>query len=158
MKFYGYPDVVNQNAVRIVAGFVTALTIVAILIPSIPISLFLTYGFLARFIAGPSFDLFAFLASKVIVPKLNISFLPTAGVPKRFAQSIGLAFSLIGLAFLLFGNVFYYQVTLSILAFFALLESSLGFCAGCFAFSLLMKVGLIPEEVCERCNNLKLNA
>jgi hypothetical protein len=158
MKFAGYPDIVNQNAVRIVAGFVTILALLAIIFPSIPLSLFLAYGFLARFLAGPSFDPFASFASRVLVPRFHISFQPTAGVPKRFAQGIGLGFSVTALVFLLLGNVFYYQITLSILTFFALLESSLGFCAGCYAFQLLMKVGIVPQEVCERCNNLKYNS
>ena len=38
----------------------------------------------------------------------------------------------------------------------ASLEASLGFCLGCKIFALLMKVGVIPEETCEACNNLAL--
>ena len=37
---------------------------------------------------------------------------------------------------------------------FAFLESALGFCVGCKAFALMMKVGVIPAEVCDRCNNV----
>jgi hypothetical protein len=58
---------------------------------------------------------------------------------------------------LYFGFLFEYKLTLSILAFFAFLESFLGFCAGCFVFSYLMKWGIIPEEICEKCNNLNFS-
>ncbi|HMS25662.1 MAG TPA: DUF4395 family protein, partial [Acidimicrobiia bacterium] len=33
----------------------------------------------------------------------------------------------------------------------ASLESVLGFCLGCTIFSALMRVGIIPESVCEAC-------
>jgi hypothetical protein len=36
----------------------------------------------------------------------------------------------------------------------ALLESAFGLCLGCKAFAILMRVGMVPPEVCERCNNI----
>ncbi|MEI7560647.1 MAG: DUF4395 family protein, partial [Actinomycetes bacterium] len=45
---------------------------------------------------------------------------------------------------------------LSVLIFFAVLESAFGICVGCKVFALLMKAGVIPEEVCESCNNIAL--
>jgi hypothetical protein len=36
----------------------------------------------------------------------------------------------------------------------ATLESVFGFCLGCKAFALLMRAGVISDEVCERCNNI----
>jgi len=30
----------------------------------------------------------------------------------------------------------------------------LGLCLGCRAFAVLMRVGVVPEEVCERCNDI----
>ncbi|MEX2598363.1 MAG: DUF4395 domain-containing protein, partial [Dehalococcoidia bacterium] len=43
---------------------------------------------------------------------------------------------------------------LGVLAFFAAMEAFLGFCAGCFVFGYLMRWGVIPEELCQRCNDL----
>jgi hypothetical protein len=43
---------------------------------------------------------------------------------------------------------------LAALAVAALLESALGLCLGCRAFAVLMRVGVIPQSVCERCNDL----
>ena len=36
---------------------------------------------------------------------------------------------------------------------FAALEAFIGFCAGCKVFKLLMNIGLIPNDVCEKCSN-----
>jgi hypothetical protein len=36
----------------------------------------------------------------------------------------------------------------------ATLESVFALCLGCKFFALLMRVGLISDEVCERCNNI----
>jgi len=46
------------------------------------------------------------------------------------------------------------EVLLVLLAGAAFLESALGFCLGCKTFGLLMRLGVIPEEVCERCNDI----
>ena len=36
----------------------------------------------------------------------------------------------------------------------ATLESVLAICLGCKVFAVLMRVGLIPESVCEECSDL----
>lgn len=43
---------------------------------------------------------------------------------------------------------------LGLLIVAATLESVFGLCLGCGAFAVLMRAGVIPEEVCERCNSL----
>jgi hypothetical protein len=40
------------------------------------------------------------------------------------------------------------------LATAATLESVFGYCLGCKVFALLMRAGLIPDEVCERCSDI----
>jgi hypothetical protein len=45
-------------------------------------------------------------------------------------------------------------VVLGLLIAAATLESVFGICLGCKAFAALMRRGLIPVEICERCNNL----
>ena len=39
----------------------------------------------------------------------------------------------------------------SMIAFFAALESTFGLCVGCRAFYLGMRLGLVPSHVCEDC-------
>ncbi|TGM57434.1 DUF4395 domain-containing protein [Leptospira biflexa] len=157
MKLGFYPDVVNENVTRIVASTVVFLGVLSILFPNLVVLGLLLLGFTLRLSYGPKWEPFAFFTSKYLVPWLGISFVPSAGPPKRFAQLIGFLFS--GSAILLYSNGYSlgYQITLATLVFFASLESFLGWCAGCFMFGLLMKVGVIPEEVCERCNNLNFN-
>lgn len=38
----------------------------------------------------------------------------------------------------------------------ASLEAVFAFCLGCTAFAGLMRIGVIPAEVCEACNDLRL--
>ncbi|TGM38663.1 DUF4395 domain-containing protein [Leptospira levettii] len=157
MKLGFYPDVVNENVTRIVASTVVVLGVIAILFPNLVVLGLLLLGFLLRVSYGPKWEPFAFLTSRYLVPWLGISFVPSAGPPKRFAQLIGFSFSLTAIILFVNGLFFSYQIVLATLVFFASLESFLGWCAGCFMFGLLMKVGIIPEEVCERCNNLNFN-
>lgn len=157
MKLGYYPDVVNENVTRIVASTVVFLGVLSILFPNYVVLGLLLLGFVLRLSYGPKWEPFAFFTSKYLVPWLGISFVPSAGPPKRFAQLIGFSFSLVAILLYANGYLLAYQITLATLVFFASLESFLGWCAGCFMFGLLMKIGVIPEEVCERCNNLKFN-
>jgi Domain of unknown function (DUF4395) len=36
----------------------------------------------------------------------------------------------------------------------ATLESVFALCIGCKVFAVLMRFGVIPDDVCERCNNI----
>ena len=53
-----------------------------------------------------------------------------------------------------FGATAVASALLGVLVVFATLESALGFCAGCWAFGRLMRLGVIPEETCAACNDL----
>jgi hypothetical protein len=77
-----------------------------------------------------------------------------AGPPKRFAQAIGVAFSVSALVLTGLGYWTAAEVFLGLLATAAFLESALGLCLGCKAFAVLMRVGVVPAEVCERCNDI----
>jgi hypothetical protein len=47
-------------------------------------------------------------------------------------------------------------ILVGIVGLFATLEAVVGFCAGCTAFGYLMRAGVVPETVCEECNNITL--
>src|SRR6478752_6080610 len=47
-------------------------------------------------------------------------------------------------------------ILLAVLIVAASLEAFAGFCLGCAIFGLLQRRGLIPEDVCEACNNISL--
>ena len=148
---FSFPNPANEIAARFVAGMVLILTTVIILTENQILAGFLVYGFLARVATGPTLSPMGLLATRVIVPALGNLEKPVAGPPKRFAQTVGLVFSTTAFVMLWLDLVLAFQITLTILAVFAALESIAGFCAGCFVFSYLMKWGLIPESVCESC-------
>jgi hypothetical protein len=91
----------------------------------------------------------------VIVPRLPAAPRPVAGPPKRFAQGIGATLSLAATTLALgFGADTAAYALLGALVVAATLESVFGLCLGCRAFALLMRLGVIPPEVCERCANV----
>jgi hypothetical protein len=146
-----FPNPVNELAARVVAGGVALLTVVTILTAAQSLILLLVLGFAARALAGPRFSLLGRLAAEVVAPRLGMPrFVP--GPPKRFAQLMGLvltaAAALFGLGL---GHPVLASGLLVVLLLFALLESVLGFCAGCWLFGQLMRAGLVSRRTCEEC-------
>jgi hypothetical protein len=95
------------------------------------------------------------LVTRVITPRLPVASRPVPGPPKRFAQGIGVAFSLTAAVLALgFGDTQAAYIVLALLVVAATLESVFALCLGCKAFAVLMRLGVIPDEVCERCNNI----
>ena len=150
-NLFSFPNPVNEFSARFVAGMVVILTIATILTENQFVAGFLLYGFLARVATGPTLSPIGLLATRVIVPALGNPTKLVAGPPKRFAQTVGLAFSATAFVMLMLDFILVFQITLAILVVFALLESVAGFCAGCFVFSYLMKWKIIPQSVCESC-------
>ena len=151
-EVFSFPHPVNESAARLVAGMVSILSLTIILIEAWWLLPVLTYGFLARVLTGPTLSPVGLLATKVIAPGLKLPVKLVPGPPKRFAQTVGLAFS--GTAMVLhfaFGLGTAPSAILGVLAAFAILESVFGICAGCIIFGVLMRMGLIPKDVCERC-------
>jgi hypothetical protein len=95
------------------------------------------------------------VAAKVIAPRLGPPKI-VPGPPKRFAQSVGLVLTLVATGALLAGQPVVTAALLSVLLVFATLESVVGFCAGCWAFGLLMRAGLVPDDVCAACSDISL--
>ncbi|HXQ01279.1 MAG TPA: DUF4395 domain-containing protein [Solirubrobacteraceae bacterium] len=154
-SFISYPNPVNEVVARVTAGGVVLLGALAIALQLRWLAIVLAVGFLLRVLSGPRFSPLALLASRVIVPRLPWGPKPVAGPPKRFAQAIGLTFSLAAVVlFYAFGLDTAGYIVLGALVLAAVLESVFGICLGCNAFALLMRAGLIPPEVCESCNNI----
>jgi Domain of unknown function (DUF4395) len=117
----------------------------------------LAYGFVARVAAGPTLSPLGRLATRVIVPTLAIPPRPVDGPPKRFAQGIGAGLSVTAMvAHFALGATTVALALVTLITVAATLESVFGFCIGCKAFALLIRVGVIPEGVCAACANLSL--
>ena len=153
-SIFSFPHPVNEYAARVVAGCVLLLSILLVFTMSLPVSVFLFYGYLARVLAGPTLSPIGQIATRLVVPLIIKRDKPVAGPPKRFAQAVGLMVSGLALIFILTDQSDISRILYIVLAVFAAAESIVGFCAGCRMFALLMKMGLIPEDVCEACNNL----
>lgn len=150
-----FPHPVNEYAARIVAAQVALLTAFILVSEIWWIAFLLLYGFVARVITGPRLSPFGLIATKVIVPKLIKREKLVPGPPKQFAQAVGMAFSATSVILIYgFGQVAAAKGVLVTLFVFASLEALLGFCAGCFVFGHLMRIGVIPKSTCDRCNNI----
>lgn len=151
---FTFPNPVNDNAARVVAGGVLVLALITLISGWHWLILLLVVGFAARAAAGPRFSLLGRLATQVIAPRLGPA-KPTPGPPKRFAQVIGLVLTSVAAVLSLgFGLQLAGTVLIAILAVFAGLESILGFCAGCWIFGRLMRLGIIPDSVCAACADI----
>ena len=153
-SFVSFPNPVNEVTARVVAGGVVLLSLAAIVLQQPWLSAVLAGGFLLRVLSGPRFSPLALLASRVIVPRLPFAPKLVAGPPKRFAQAIGLTFSAAATLLFVLGLATAGYVVLGALVVAATLESVFGICLGCRAFALLMRLGVIPAEVYERCGDI----
>lgn len=151
----GFPNPVNEKAARVVAAGVVLLAVAAIVFRLEWLLILIALGFLARVLTGPKLSPLGQFATKVAAPRLGEPKY-VAGPPKRFAQGMGMVFSGTALVLALTDHWFAAQVVLGLLLVAASLEAFAGYCLGCKTFALLMRVGLIPESVCEECNNVGL--
>ncbi|HUY63549.1 MAG TPA: DUF4395 domain-containing protein [Acidimicrobiales bacterium] len=155
-KVFSFPNPVNEVAARSVAGGVVLLCLSTLIWRQGWLLVPLAYGFWARVLAGPRLSPLGQLATRVVAPRLGPPTL-VAGPPKRFAQAIGVAFSTTALLlWFVVGSHTASLVVVGLLAAAALLESAFGLCLGCRAFSLLMRFGLVPDEVCAACADVTL--
>ena len=157
-KRFPFPNPANETSARLVAAGVVVISTTFLLTNSTLVLVALAYGFAARVVAGPAFSPLALFVTRVVTPKLNFNHKFVPGPPKRFAQTIGLVFSSSALLLALLDFSLAAKLVIAGLIFAALLESVFAICLGCIAFSYLMKLGAIPESVCESCNDISLRA
>ncbi|MGY2745873.1 DUF4395 domain-containing protein [Arthrobacter sp. UYCu723] len=154
-QVFAFPNPVNEYSARITAGLVVLLSVVTLLtgfgwgLAVIAVGFWLRLGF------GPRISPFGILSVKVLTPLLGKTRL-VPGPPKRFAQGIGAALSTAAAILLAAGLAPAAWILLGLLIVAASLESFAGFCLGCAIFGVLQRRGLIPEDVCEACNNIPL--
>lgn len=153
---FSFPNPVNDVAARTVASGVVLMAVLFVVTGWGWVLIPLTYGFVARVLTGPTLSPLGRIATQVVAPRLprHAKFVP--GPPKRFAQGIGVTFTVTASVLFLAGAPAAARVVIALLAGAAFLEAAFGFCLGCRIFALLMKAGIVPESVCEECNDLSL--
>jgi len=154
-ELFSFPNPVNEVSARLVAGGVVLMCIATLAFQQPWIIVVLAYGFVARVLTGPTLSPLGQFVTRVVTPALPFAAKDTPGPPKRFAQGIGATLSVAALiSWAAFDNTTVAYVLVAMILVAASLESFLGFCLGCKIFAVLMKVGIVPEHVCEECNNI----
>jgi hypothetical protein len=152
---FSFPNPVNDKAARTVASVVLIEAILCLATGWYWLTTPLAYGFWARVLTGPTLSPLGWTAQNVIAPRFLGEKRYVAGPPKRFAQGMGAFMSTGALVFgLLLGDHAVADVFLALFIPAAGLESIFGYCLGCKAFAILMRFGLIPEEVCAECADI----
>ncbi|WP_422933557.1 DUF4395 domain-containing protein [Sinomonas sp. P47F7] len=158
-RAFEFPNPVNEYAARSTAGVVVVLSLVTL---ALGLTLgwgwplwIIALGFWLRVAGGPRYSPVGRLAVHVIAPRFGRARL-VAGPPKRFAQTIGAVLSTAAAILWAVGLAPIAWVLLGLLIVAASLEAFAGFCLGCWIFGKLQAAGVIPESVCEACNNISL--
>jgi len=152
-----FPRVVDDVTVRLIAATVLVLAIAALALHQWWIYAVLAVDFTLRTALGPQASPVAQGVQRFIRPRVKAAKLPTAGPPKRFAAGIGAVLTTAAAVLWLLGVAGPAVVAIgAIMIAFPALESILGICVGCKVFAVLMKLGLVPEEICLECADISL--
>ncbi len=152
---FRFPNPVNEVSARVVAGGVLLMAVLTLALRRPWLLVPIAYGFVARTLTGPTLSPLGQVATRVITPRLPVPPKYVAGPPKRFAQALGAAVSLAALLLaFVFRRTTAAYVLVGLMAVFATLESAFAFCVGCKIFGALMRLGLVPDDVCAECANI----
>ena len=152
------PTFVDDVTVRLIAAVVVAVGLLALATQQWWLYAVLFADFTLRAALGPRWSPIARAVGAWLRPRLAVAKRPTAFAPKRFAAGIGAVMSaaiaalwatyaLTGAT----GAIIAAAVLAGIMIVLPALEAALGFCLGCRIFVALMRLGVIPEDVCVDC-------
>jgi len=154
-NWFRFPNPVNETSARLVAAGAVTQSVLFLVTRQGWMLIPLAYGFLARVLSGPTFSPLGQFVTRVVTPRLtSIEPRYVPGPPKRFAQGVGFAFSGGALVAWLAGAPGMATALIAGLALAATLEAAFAFCLGCMVFNRLMRWGVIPDTVCEDCNDI----
>jgi hypothetical protein len=161
MRVSRFPSLVDDITVRLIAAVVLVVGAVALGTQQWWLYAALAADFTLRAALGPDASPVAQLVRRLVRPRIAAAPRPTAGPPKRFAASIGAVMT--GAATLLWvlgvatGSPSASAAVVAIgvvMVVFPALEAVFGICVGCILFSGLMRVGLVPEDICVECADI----
>jgi hypothetical protein len=156
-RLFSFPNPVNEVSARIVAAGVVVMCVATVVSGQAWLTAVVAYGFLARVLTGPTLSPLGQLATRVVTPRLRRPAKLVPGPPKRFAQGIGAVLSVSAAVLALgFGQRTAASVILGLVTIAAVLEAGFAYCIGCKIFALLTRLGVVPQSVCEQCNDIRL--
>ena len=127
-KIFNFPNPVNETSARIVAGGAVLMGLAFAVTGNGWILVPLTYGFIARVLAGPTFSPLGRIATQVITPRLSLNHRLVPGPPKRFAQGVGATFTITASVLYIAGAHGASQLVIAALVVAAFLESAITDC------------------------------
>jgi hypothetical protein len=148
-----FPRTINEKAARVIGAGVAVTLVVALATGAWWLAVPVAYGYWVRLLGTARLSPLARLANDVVAPRLGPP-KPVSGPPKRFAQAMGAGFSTGGTLAFALGAPTAGAVLLGMLVVAATLEAVFALCLGCKIFALLMRAGLVPEEVCAECSDI----
>lgn len=149
-----FPRVLDDVTVRLVAAIVLVVAVLALATGAAWLYAVLAADFLLRTALGPKASPFAQVASRWLRPLVSAAPRPTAGPPKRFAAAIGAVLTAAAFVLALVGASAAVWVIGVVMVVFPALEAIFGLCVGCKVFAGLMRLGVVPEEVCLDCADI----
>lgn len=156
-----FPTVVDDVTVRLIAAVVLVIGVLALGLQQWWLYAVLAVDFVLRAALGPRASPIAVAVNRWVRPRVPTAKRPTAGPPKRFAAAIGAVLTVAATALWLLGVVTGSSAAITavvvigvVMVVFPLLEAAFGLCVGCRLFSVLMRLGLVPEEVCLDCADI----
>lgn len=129
---------INENKARFVALLVFLLSVIFLLVGNWFIPLFLSIDFYLRGFNGGRYSLL-FGVADVAEKKIPLPNKPTDRGPKKFAAQMGFVMSLLLFIFSITGLYPAAFIVGAMLVLFSFLEWALGFCAGCYVYTYLVK-------------------
>ncbi len=139
-----FPDPVNETSARLVAAGVVAQAVLFVALREWWVLVPLSYGFLARVATGPTLSPLGQFVTRTATPMVEtwlrrrrstFHSRQVPGPPKRFAQAIGLAFTVAASGAWALGAEAVAVVLIAMLAVAATLEAAFAICLGCIAYS-----------------------
>jgi len=158
-SLFRFPNPVNETSARLVAGGVVLQCLLYLVTRQSWLLIPLAYGFVARVLTGPTLSPLGQFVTRFATPWAAARGILSeqrmvAGPPKRFAQGMGATMSVGALVAVAAGSELLAVVCVAMILVAASLESMLGLCLGCKVFNVLMRWGVIPDDVCESCNDI----
>ena len=155
-RLFDFPNPVNETSARLVAAGVVAQGVAYLVFRQWWLLVPLAYGFLARVLSGPRFSPLGQFVTRVVTPRLHVA----APVRRRPAEAVrsgsraGVQRRCAASPLRVGSASVARRADQLCLVLAATLESAFAFCLGCMVFNRLMRLGLIPADVCEDCNDI----
>ena len=161
MRISRFPSLVDDITVRLIAAVVLVIATAAVLTGQWWLYAVLATDFALRAALGPSASPVARVVQRSLRPRVAVAPRYTPGPPKRFAAAIGAVLTTVaaglGLVAVVTGSAAAAATVLAIgavMVVFPALEAFFGLCVGCRVFAGLMRIGLVPDDVCLECADL----